>query len=141
MTSDVFWVFFDLPTYPNQMVYYISLFSKIRCTLTYLPTQKSDVIYECSLWCDLIQFLNMSRLVKILWYNLIRFYKHVQTCHDTIISLMFLNLSELVLNYNMTKFSEIWVNGTRNADDKAIPWTTSTSEWSKIQGFNQVQTF
>ena len=39
---------FDLPTYLNQMVYYISLFSKIRCSLTYLPTQKSDVIYECS---------------------------------------------------------------------------------------------
>ena len=34
---------FDLQTYPNQMVYYISLFSKIRCSLTYLPTQKSDV--------------------------------------------------------------------------------------------------
>ena len=31
------------------MVYYISLFSKIRCILTYLPSQKSDVIYECSL--------------------------------------------------------------------------------------------
>jgi len=30
------------------MIYYISLFSKIRCTLTYLTTQKSDVIYECS---------------------------------------------------------------------------------------------
>ena len=40
---------FDLPTYHNQMVYYISLFSKIRCSLTYLPTQKSDVICECSL--------------------------------------------------------------------------------------------
>ena len=33
MTSDIF----DLPTYPNQMFYYISLFSKIRCSLTYLP--------------------------------------------------------------------------------------------------------
>ena len=30
------------------MVYYIGLFSKIRCSLTYLPTQKSDVIYERS---------------------------------------------------------------------------------------------
>ena len=29
---------FDLPTYPHQMFYYISLFSKIRCSLTYLPT-------------------------------------------------------------------------------------------------------
>ena len=34
---------------PNQILYYISLFSKIRWGLTYLPTQKSDVIYECSL--------------------------------------------------------------------------------------------
>ena len=50
-TYDVrcFWAFFNLPTYPNQILYYISLFSKIRCSLTYLPTQKSDVIYECSL--------------------------------------------------------------------------------------------
>ena len=40
---------FDLPTYPNQILYYISLCSEIRCSLTYLPTQKSDVIYECSL--------------------------------------------------------------------------------------------
>ena len=28
----------DLPTYPNQILYYISLCSKIRCSLTYLPT-------------------------------------------------------------------------------------------------------
>jgi len=48
MTSDD-WVIFDLPTYPNQMIYYISLFSKIRYTLTYLPTPKSDVICGCSL--------------------------------------------------------------------------------------------
>ena len=27
----------DLPTYPNQILYYISLCSKIRCSLTYLP--------------------------------------------------------------------------------------------------------
>ena len=33
----------------GQAIYYISLFSKIRWGLTYLPTQKSDVIYECSL--------------------------------------------------------------------------------------------
>ena len=35
-----FWGIFDLPTYPNQILYYISLCSKIRCSLTYLPTQK-----------------------------------------------------------------------------------------------------
>ena len=39
---------FDLPTYPHQILYCISLFSKIWWGLTYLPTQKSDVIYECS---------------------------------------------------------------------------------------------
>jgi hypothetical protein len=45
MMSYVFWAFLTyLPT-----LYYIGLFSKIRCSLTYLPTQKSDVIYECSL--------------------------------------------------------------------------------------------
>ena len=31
------------------MVNYISLFSKIRCSLTYLPNQNSDVTCECSL--------------------------------------------------------------------------------------------
>ena len=36
MTKDVFGYFW--PTYPNQILYYISLFSKIRCSLTYLPT-------------------------------------------------------------------------------------------------------
>ena len=50
-TYDVrwFWAIFDLPTYPNQMIYYISLFDKIRWSLTYLPTLKSDVICGCSL--------------------------------------------------------------------------------------------
>ena len=50
-TYDVrlFQVIFDLPTYRNQMIYYISLFSKIRWCLTYLPTLKSDVICGCSL--------------------------------------------------------------------------------------------
>ena len=36
MTSDFFGYFW--PTYPNQILYYISLCSKIRCNLTYLPT-------------------------------------------------------------------------------------------------------
>ena len=47
LTYDVrcFWGIFDLPTYPNQILYYISLFSRIRWGLTY----QSDVICECSL--------------------------------------------------------------------------------------------
>ena len=49
MTSDDFGSFFIyLPTYPKQIIYYMSLFSKIRRSLTYLPTQKSDVIYGWS---------------------------------------------------------------------------------------------
>ena len=44
-----FWSMYLVPTYPNQILYYISLYSKIRCSLTYLPTWKSDVICECSL--------------------------------------------------------------------------------------------
>ena len=39
MTSDVFGAFLTyLSTYPNQILYYISLCSKIRCSLTYLST-------------------------------------------------------------------------------------------------------
>ena len=36
-TFDVIALFgtFDLPTYPNQILYYISLFDKIRYSLTY----------------------------------------------------------------------------------------------------------
>ena len=35
---------FDLPTYPNPMLYYISLFSKIRCTLTYPPKNLTSCV-------------------------------------------------------------------------------------------------
>ena len=38
MKSDEFWVIFDISSYHNQMTYYINLFSKIRWSLTYLPT-------------------------------------------------------------------------------------------------------
>ena len=37
----IFWVYFwptYLPKYPDQILYHISLFSKIRYSLTYLPT-------------------------------------------------------------------------------------------------------
>ena len=46
MTSDVFWAFLTyLPsTYPNQILYYISLFSKIRCSLTYLPKNLTSYV-------------------------------------------------------------------------------------------------
>ena len=123
----------------------------------------------------------MFRLVQILWYDLIRFYKHVQTCSnimtrfDTILQTcpdlfkyydtiwydstnmsrlvqiswylqtcpdMFkyydtiwydsTNMSRLVLNHKMMKYSKIWGKATKKVCDKAIPWTASTSERSKI---------
>ena len=38
------------PTYlPYTFLYYINLFSKISCSLTYIPTQKFDIICECLL--------------------------------------------------------------------------------------------
>ena len=52
---------FDLPTYPHQILYYISLFSKIRWGFTYLLTQKSDVIYECSLMYTNIRELDVIK--------------------------------------------------------------------------------
>ena len=45
MMSDVFWAFLTyLPTYPNQILYHISLFIKIRCILTYLPKNLTSFV-------------------------------------------------------------------------------------------------
>ena len=60
-----FWAIFDLPTYPNQMIYYITLFSKIRWSLTYLPTLKSDVICGCSLSVTKNLFEKFMRLEQL----------------------------------------------------------------------------
>ena len=41
---------FEVCNYPNQMVYYIGLFSKIRCSLTYLPKNLTSYLnapYVC----------------------------------------------------------------------------------------------
>ena len=38
----------------------------------------------------------------------------------------------LVLKCNMMKYNEIQVNGGQMSDDKAIPWTASASERSKM---------
>ena len=72
---------------------------------------RPDVSY--SLWCNLMRFLNMSR--------------HV---------IMLKDLSRLVLMntwQNKLKMSQIWANGIRSLLNKAIPWTTSTSERSKTR--------
>ena len=62
---------------------------------------------------------NMFRLVIImLWYNLIGFFKHVQTCFDVMIRFDMIiyvsNMTRLVQNHKMTKYSKIWANGTKN---------------------------
>ena len=45
MTSDDYWVFLTyLPTYPNQILYYTNIFSKIRCSLTYLPKNLTSYV-------------------------------------------------------------------------------------------------
>ena len=50
MTSDVFWKFLTyLPTLIRYFTTYAYLVKSIRWSLTYVPTQKSDVICECSL--------------------------------------------------------------------------------------------
>ena len=99
----------------------------------------------------MMQFDTILKHVQTFHMLMMRFdtiLKHVQTCQNTMIQFdtilqtcsdlsqyynIIINLSELVLNYNITKFSEIQVNGTQNADNKAIPWTASTSERSKTK--------
>ena len=60
---------------------------------------------------------NLSRLVILLWYDLIWFFKHVQTCCNVMIqfdmAIYVSNMSRLVLNHKMTKYSNIWENGTK----------------------------
>ena len=55
---------FDLSTYPNQILYYISLFSRIRCSLTYLTPgpSKSEVVMDNYL-------VRLHYLVLFSWEN------------------------------------------------------------------------
>ena len=46
------------------MIYYIRLFSKIRWSLTYLPTLKSEVIYGWSLTFFFLSFFQITNQVK-----------------------------------------------------------------------------
>ena len=76
------------------------------------------------IWYSSTIFLNTY---DVIWYN------RIISCRSWN---SHVNMSRRVWtcpNYNMKKFNEIWVNGTRNADDKAIPWTASTSERSKTK--------
>ena len=54
---------FYLTTYPNQILYYISLFSNIRCNMTYLLTKKYDVI--CTKVVLRIGFVADSWVIKV----------------------------------------------------------------------------
>ena len=67
-----FWVIFDLPTYPNQILYYISLSSKIRCSLTYVPTYlkiwchmwmlPNTKVKTCSFGCFVVDTISLNEI-------------------------------------------------------------------------------
>ena len=81
-------------------------------------------IYTILKYCQ-----NMMKYTKCLWCNLIQSYHFLSSLKS------YLNMSRLVLNHNMMKYSNIWANGGKKVDDddEAIPWTASTSERSKIE--------
>ena len=107
----------------------------------------------------MIRFSNMSRHVIMLMMQFDTILKHVQTCHNAFDAIWynsrtcldlywssktsdanwynstnlssFVNMSKLVLNHKMMKYSNIWANGGKKVGNEAIPWTALTSERSK----------
>ena len=65
---------------------------------------------------NLMQFdtIDMSRLVIMLWYDLIRFYKHVQTCHNIMIQFDTILQTCLNLSKKMMKYTKIHLKFLRN---------------------------
>ena len=59
MTSEGFGVF--IPTYPNHILYYISLFCQIRCSLTYLSTYLPKNLASYILICQLCTYLGKAK--------------------------------------------------------------------------------
>ena len=58
--------------------------------------------------------IDMSRLVIMLWYDLIRFYKHVQTCHNIMIQFDTILQTCLNLSKKMMKYTKIHLKFLRN---------------------------
>ena len=92
-------------------------------TLNSLNSQNAQNVRAC-------KFLNMLKCV-LKWNHLINY-------HRSKIMMLSVNMFRLDQNNKMMKYSKTWANGRRNVDDKAIPWTASTSERWKI---NMVQTW
>ena len=125
------------------MLYYISLFSKIRWGLIYLPTQRSDVIYECSLG----QNPFVQKFVKAIWGHH-TFVTWVTEQINWTVFLFFrltLLLSQLIgdlcilqSKWNWVNFSSVW-----HICLQKIPWQLeySRQEISKqrISTANQVR--
>ena len=113
----------------------IWLYKHVETCLEFIkpPIQIDEILQTCQ---------DMSRLVIIqLFYTILI---HVQTCIKVLKPPMridrilqdlsrLLNMSRLVLNHKMMKYSKIWANGRKKVDDdnKANPWTASTSKRSK----------
>ena len=62
----------------------------------------------------------MTKQAKNVMITFDKILKHVQTC------------PKMNTWWNKLKMSQIWANGRRLSLDKAIPWTASTSERSKM---------
>ena len=132
---------------------YCTTWCNIRYDLIWFQTclNLSKLVQTCpklqydKILLNLMQFdtIDMSRLVIMLWYDLIRFYKHVQTCHNAMIWFDTILQTCLNLSKKMTKYIKIHLKFLRNVffpDDKAIPWTASTSERSKSAILNHFVT-
>ena len=62
--------FLEIPTYLCPIHYVLSFMYYVRISLTYLPTQKSDILYERSLMATLRgtnHFWRSIQLLKLIW--------------------------------------------------------------------------
>ena len=71
--SRYFWCIYDLPTYPNQTLYYISLFSKIRFSLNQIAqifvafSEKLNfMVVRIKIFCPLLCAVHRIYLIMLL---------------------------------------------------------------------------
>ena len=73
----------------------------------------------------------MFRLVKILWYDLIRFYKHVQTCQNTMIR--FEAILKICQDLSQPYRDTIWYDSTNMFRLVKILWYDLMRFWKYVQ--------
>ena len=62
-----FWQFFEIPTYLCPLHYVLYPMYYVRFSLTYLPTPKSDILYERSLMKNLQPEIGINLVRTIVW--------------------------------------------------------------------------